>query len=112
MDGTAGVVATCHMKGQVVIQVLEGVVEVVDRGFGHQLLPQFALHVEGIWDAVAHHLDAELHLLALGGLNLVLFDFNLIGEGLFVGLLVVDDTLRRLHGKRREKHNEQDQQEQ
>ena len=106
MERTAGVFSANDVKGQVVEQVLEGVAEVVGRAAGHQLLPQFALHIEGVGDAVARDADVELHLLSLCGLDVVLFDFHLIGEGLLEMLLIVDDTLGGLHGERRQKHHQ------
>ena len=106
MQRTAGVFAASHVEGQIVEKVLEGVAEVVSRTFGHQLLSQFTLHIESIGDAVACDLDVELHFLALGGLDVVLLDFNLIGEGLLKMLFIVDDALSRLHGKRGEEHHQ------
>ena len=79
MQGTAGVFSANDIKSQIVKKVLESVAEIVGRAFGHQLLAKFALHIEGIGDAVTRDADIELYLLALCGLNVVLFDFNLIG---------------------------------
>ena len=97
MQWTAGVFAANHVKGQIVEKVLEGIVEVVGRAFGHQLLSKIAFHIEGIWNAVSRDMDVELHFLALGGLNVVLFDFNLVGEGFLKMLLLVDDAISRLY---------------
>ena len=79
VQGTAGVLATDDIKRQIVEQILESVAEIVGRAFGHQLLPKFTFHIEGVGDAVARDADIELHFLALCGLDVILFDFHLIG---------------------------------
>ena len=107
VEWTTNIFAADHGKGQIVVKVLKGITEIVDRTFGHQLLPEFALHIEGVGDAATRDVDVELHLLALRGLDFILLDFHLIGEGLLETLLVVDDALRGLHGKRRQKHHQQ-----
>ena len=107
MDGTAGIFTSNHVKGQIAVKILEGVTEIIDGAFGHQLLPQFAFYIESIGDATARDMDVELHLLALGGFDFVLLNFHLIGEGLLKTLLIVDDALRGLHGKRGQKHHQQ-----
>ena len=106
VEGTADVVAASYVKGQVVKEIFKGVAEVVGRAFGHQLLPKLALHIKGIGDTVTGDMDVELHLLALCGLDVVLLNFHLIGEGLLEMLLIIDDALRGLHGKRRQKHHQ------
>ena len=74
-----GIFTTYHVKSQVVKEVFEGVAEVVGRGFGHQLVSQFALDIEGVGDAVAGNFNVEHHLLTLCGFDVILLNDNLIG---------------------------------
>ena len=71
------------------------------------MLPKFALHIKSVWNAVARHADAEFHLLALCGFDVILLDFNMIGQWFLEILLIVHDALRGFDGKRRQENHQQ-----
>ena len=78
-QGRANIFASDNLKMDVVPGILESIAKIVDGLFLKHLPTKRAMHVKGIGDTVADHMDGKNHVGTLAGFQSILFKRDLEG---------------------------------